>query len=142
LEKFICTLADEGITLFDRWVITKSAYKPARGNRALTNFEFVLLFSNRPNSLVLRKEVTTSFSGISFSGNIGGNLGTTPYYSDIPRQVFSAYGFDKVLDPFCGTGTSLKVASELGLEWVGCELRQDICDYISPTLPQHERLFL
>ena len=38
-------------------------------------------------------------------------------------------GIKKVVDPFCGSGTTLAVANGLGLEAVGVELAKKYCEY-------------
>jgi hypothetical protein len=137
-EELVISLRDHGVFLFDRWIMTKNSCRPYRGNRALVNFEFVLLFSRQPTSIPHPQVLSYT----TFQQEHGGrrswevsewkrqhnvptrHLRYTPYSEVIPRQVFSAYaGVDRpVLDPFCGSGTTLLVAKELGLEYVGVDI--------------------
>jgi DNA modification methylase len=121
-----------GGELFDRWAMYKKTAKPARGNRALTNFEYVLLFAQKP---WLVPDPMDSRTMTAFEASYErretlvseGSLGLTPYPSAIPRKVFQAYAVPgkSVLDPFCGSGTSLLVAKELGLDYVGVDIKPE-----------------
>lgn len=50
-----------------------------------------------------------------------------PFPEELPRRLIKLYSFygDTVLDPFAGTGTTLKAALKLGREAVGYEINQD-----------------
>lgn len=131
-EEFTLDLQTQGIHLFDRWVVTKPTAMPKRGERALTNYEFVLLFSRDPEAVKVRPDADRQkfktvipVSGSHNASNVR-VLGTTPYFPEIPRQVFSLYGHERVLDPFAGSGTSLSVAEDLGLDSVGIELNPEV----------------
>tara|TARA_B100001179_G_C18603706_1_gene412390 strand:+ start:3196 stop:4047 length:852 start_codon:yes stop_codon:yes gene_type:complete len=55
---------------------------------------------------------------------------------EIPRRLIKLYSFydDIVLDPFAGSGTTLKVAKELGRRYVGYEVMQSYEDVIQSKL--------
>ena len=43
-----------------------------------------------------------------------------------------------LFDPFAGTGTSLRVAKKFGLDFFGCEIDKDYCDFIKQNISQEE----
>lgn len=140
-EELVLTLKrDMNIHLFDRWVMVKPTAMPKRGNRALTNYEFVLLFSRHPKLVQKREGVDDNQwrTVIQAKGRHNASavkaLGTTPYAPEIPHQVFSLYGHKRVLDPFAGSGTSLVVARQLGLSAVGIELNEQIFEQTTKNL--------
>jgi DNA modification methylase len=130
-EEFTQDLKGSGITLFDRWVVVKPTAMPKRGERALTNFEFVLLYTKHDQTSIKRRECSKPDAKTVIQVRGHGSspvsvLGTTPYFKEIPLQVFDLYGHNRVLDPFCGSGTSLFAAKELGISAVGVELNAEI----------------
>jgi len=135
LEQFVTAMEELGVELFDRWVIVKPSGMPQRGQRPQTRFEFVLLFSMYRSSVKMRRNCGGS-TVISVSHHSQNNwhgkgehwfeqgaVKLTPYYPEIPQQVFALYGGpEPVLDPFAGSGTTLRVARVQSLEFVGIEL--------------------
>lgn len=59
-----------------------------------------------------------------------------PFPEELPRRCIRLYSFvgDTVLDPFAGSGTTLKVARELGRNSVGYEINPDYEDIIRKKL--------
>lgn len=55
-----------------------------------------------------------------------------PFPEELPRRCIRLYSFagDTVLDPFAGSGTTLKVARELGRNSIGYEINPDYEDII------------
>jgi len=49
-----------------------------------------------------------------------------PFPEEIPYRLIKFYSYegDLVLDPFLGSGTTIKVASHLGRKWVGYEIKK------------------
>lgn len=59
-----------------------------------------------------------------------------PFPDELPRRLIKLYSFfgDTVLDPFLGTGTTAKVALELGRKVIGYELNEDYRRLINKKL--------
>lgn len=55
-----------------------------------------------------------------------------PFPEELPRRIIKLYSFvdDTVLDPFLGTGTTMKVAKELGRNSVGYEINPKYLEII------------
>lgn len=61
-----------------------------------------------------------------------------PFPLELPRRLIKLYSFygDTVLDPFAGTGTTMKAAIELGRKAVGVELNPDYIHLIKSKVDQ------
>lgn len=61
-----------------------------------------------------------------------------PFPEDLARDHILSWSNegDTVLDPFCGSGTVLKVARKLGRRGIGIEVNPDYCDIIKKRLAQ------
>ena len=59
-----------------------------------------------------------------------------PFPAELPKRLIKLYSFwgDTVLDPFAGTGTTLKAAVELGRKAVGYELNEEYLPLIRKKL--------
>jgi site-specific DNA-methyltransferase (adenine-specific) len=59
-----------------------------------------------------------------------------PFPLELPKRLIKLYSFwgDTVLDPFAGTGTTLKAAQELGRKSIGFELNPDFIPLIKRKL--------
>jgi DNA modification methylase len=59
-----------------------------------------------------------------------------PFPDELPKRLIKLYSFfgDTVLDPFLGTGTTAKVALELGRKAIGYELNEDYKRLINKKL--------
>ena len=59
-----------------------------------------------------------------------------PFPLELPKRLIKLYSFwgDTVLDPFAGTGTTLRAAQELGRKSIGFELNPDYIPLITRKL--------
>ena len=56
-----------------------------------------------------------------------GNSHPAPFPIELPRRIIAATRPKRVLDPFCGSGTTLLAANELGLSFVGMDIVEEYC---------------
>ena len=71
-----------------------------------------------------------------------GNLDTAPFPDELVEQCL-AVGCKNggvVLDPFCGSGTTLRVALSKGFDTIGVELNAEFCEYIKQSLVKMSEL--
>ena len=47
---------------------------------------------------------------------------------------------DMVLDPFCGSGTTLMAAEKLGRQWIGMDIGKDVCELATIRLQANRQL--
>jgi site-specific DNA-methyltransferase (adenine-specific) len=59
-----------------------------------------------------------------------------PFPLALPAKVLSAVNAQSVLDPFCGSGTTLRAAKNLGLQAVGIEIEERFCEMAAQRLRQ------
>lgn len=135
-EQLVIAAGLHGCPLLDRWVLEKPSQRPQRGFRVLNPIEFVLLFTRLKPAEIEARDPTKFKTLIKAKGKTNyaagfsaKETGTTPYFIDMPRQVFAVYGGQgPVLDPFCGSGTSLIAALELGIPSVGVDISAPILE--------------
>lgn len=138
-EELVLAQYQAGVSLFDRWVVLKSgALMPQRGRHVKSAWEYVLLFADDPEAVAWSGgDGRTAFEASPARALVrppgsprpptrgGANNNTqAPFSPTIPRQVFTFHAppGGRVLDPFAGSGTTLRVAEEMGLQAVGIEI--------------------
>ena len=59
-----------------------------------------------------------------------------PFPEELPKRLIKLHSFfgDSVLDPFLGSGTTVKAAYDLGREGIGYELNKDYYDILKRKL--------
>ena len=117
------------------------------------DYEFILIFKKPGKGRVLPKEVKEASKLTKeewkeyFSGHwrFGGarQLGHEAMFpEELPRRLIKMFTFqgDTVLDPFLGSGTTVKVALELGRNGVGYEINGTFLELIQEKLGLQEKL--
>lgn len=116
------------------------------------DYEFVLLFKklgNAPKVSAAQKAasaMTTAewnqyFSGHwNFGGEKQGDGHIAMFPMELPRRLIKMFSFagERVLDPFLGSGTTIRAAMELGREGLGYEINRDFAPAIRKKLGVEE----
>ena len=118
------------------------------------DYEFVLIFKKPGNFKKVRKEIKEAskltkeewkeyFSGHwKFAG--AKQIGHEAMFPDeLPRRLIKMFSFvgDTILDPFVGSGTTIKVALELNRNAIGYEINKEFLEIIKAKLNLNKGLF-
>lgn len=61
------------------------------------------------------------------TGKVAGNKHPAPMALDLAEHLVKLSGGSRILDPFCGSGTTLIAAKRLGRQSIGIELSEEYC---------------
>jgi len=117
------------------------------------DYEFIHIFKKPGDSKKINKEIKEVsklskeewkeyFSGHWYFG-CARQLGHEAMFPDeLPRRLIKMFTFvgDTVLDPFLGSGTTVKVALELKRNGIGYEINKDFLNFIKRKINQTEKL--
>lgn len=120
------------------------------------DYEFVLLFkklgiapkvsaAQKAASAMTTAEWNQYFSGHwNFGGEKQGDGHIAMFPMELPRRLIKMFSFagERVLDPFLGSGTTIRAAMELGREGVGYEVNRDFAPAIRKKLGVEENALL
>lgn len=138
-------------------------FKPINSKRYLNqNWEFIFHFTKTGNVNIDRlsigspyvyKENIKRWNSVKEDKRCAGNVWFIPYTTinskiekgkhpaifpvELPKKCIKLHGYNeetKLLDPFCGTGTSLLACQELGINGVGIEMDKYYVDYSKERL--------
>ena len=109
-----------------------------------SRYELFIIFSQKVNSITRTFE-NTEFSASGFDNvitqntqgrNIKGHGASMPI--EIAHTLLSAFTNkdDTIVDPFAGTGTTLRASKNLGRKSIGIEIDKDYCDIAVKRLRQ------
>ena len=120
--------------LGDGWPV---AMKIRAGNAIRRNWEnkLCLLWTSvkpekrQPN---IWEDLRFKGEGYFFREHTYGHPGYTP--ESVTRRVLSLRQFNSVIDPLCGTGTTLRVAKSLGMKAIGIEIDEHWCEIAAESL--------
>jgi DNA modification methylase len=115
-------------------VIKRGAFGPCRGGWA-DQFE-IALACGKPHACVpdLWENIRLKGEGYFFTEETYGHPGYTPY--SIMRRAVELMSVESVIDPFCGTGTTLRAAKDLGRRAIGIEIEERYCEIAAKRLSQ------
>lgn len=126
---------DFGIPLRQRIIWNRGTGIDVNLRAFCTRGEYIYLFAKPEFELV-----SHSASGMGDVWNLGIESKVpdhpAPFPVSLPTRCIEATGAKSVLDPFCGSGTTLRAASDLGIRGVGFELEKKFCDLAVKRLSQ------
>ena len=115
-------------------VIPRGATGPFRGGWS-DQFEIALAIG-KPSQCVpdLWKGIRLKGEGYFFREETYGHPGYTPY--PIMAKAIELLAVVSLIDPFCGTGTSLRAAKDLGRKAIGIEICEAYCEIAAKRMSQ------
>lgn len=106
-------------------------------------FEFVLVFSKKLfrragikwglKKLIDKKEfIKYTLSLWNIMPETGIDWHPTPFPEELPRRLIKLYSYrgDVILDPFLGSGTTMKACQDLGVSCIGIEISPNYCGMV------------
>ena len=121
------------------WRRPHSLYEPAK-DRPSRSYEHIFFFVKSRyyffDKSGLPEDGTEDVWTIPARGRLNGAKDTAPFPDELVEQCLDV-GCPEggtVLDPFCGSGTTMRVASQRGHHSIGVELNRSFCDYIRREL--------
>jgi DNA modification methylase len=101
-----------------------------------TRAEYIYLFAKPEFKLI-----SHAASGMGDVWDMGIEYGVkdhpAPFPVSLPTRCIEATGARSVLDPFAGSGTTLRAAANLGVTGYGIELEEKFCHVAMTRLSQH-----
>jgi len=126
---------DFGIPLRQRIIWNRGTGIDVNLRAFCTRGEYVYLFAKPDFQLV-----SHSASGMGDVWDLGIEYSVkehpAPFPVSLPTRCIEATGARSVLDPFCGSGTTLRAAANLHVEGIGIELEAKWCDLAVSRLAQ------
>jgi site-specific DNA-methyltransferase (adenine-specific) len=111
---------DFGIPLRQRIIWNRGTGIDVNLRAFCTRGEYIYLFAKPEFSLV-----NHAASGMGDVWDLGIEYGVkghpAPFPVSLPTRCIQATGAESVLDPFCGSGTTLRAAADLGIQGVGID---------------------
>ena len=117
-------------------VVRRGASGALRGGWA-DQFETVLV-TGKPKRTVsdLWENIRLKGEGYFFREKTYGPPGYPPYRILTKSIALMTYAQETVLDPFCGTGTTLRAAKDLNRKAIGVEINEQYCEIAANRMSQ------
>lgn len=126
---------DFGIPLRQRIILDRGTGIDVNLRQFCTRGEYLFFFP-KPAMLL----ASHSASGMGDVWRIGIEYGVkdhpAPFPVSLPTRCIEATGAKSVLDPFCGSGTTLRAAADLRIKGIGVELEEKFCALTVKRLEQ------
>jgi len=124
------------------WHRENCLLEPTAKDRPSRSYEFVFMFV-KSRKYYFNKESLPNDNWAEEVWNIAprprlnGALDTAPFPDELVERCLTVgcKPNGTVLDPFCGSGTTLRVALRLGRMGMGIDLNRDFCEYAIKSLP-------
>lgn len=127
---------DFGIPLRQRIIWNRGTGIDVNLRAFCTRGEYIYLFAKPDFQLV-----SHAASGMGDVWNLGIETKVpdhpAPFPVSLPSRCIEATGAQSVLDPFAGSGTTLRAASDLHVKSIGIELEAKFCDLAIKRLDQY-----
>jgi hypothetical protein len=133
--------------------VVMGSYPYPKNGLVEIDYEFILIFKKPGQGKTVAREIKVAskltreewkeyFSGHWRFGGAKQAGHEAMFPEELPRRLIKMFSFqgDTVLDPFLGSGTTAKVALELGRNAVGYEIHEDFRGLISEKLGRRDRL--
>ncbi len=112
--------------------------EPTAKDRPWRTYEMVFMFTKSPRYTFNRSALDSEEDVWTISARPRPNKGlhSASFPEDLVRKCLDVGCPEdgEVLDPFAGTGTTLKVAVESGRSAVGVDLKTEFCEYMARSL--------
>lgn len=124
------------------WHRENCLIEPTAKDRPSRSYEFVFMFV-KSRKYYFKKDNLPDDNwaedvwNISARPKMKGSLDTAPFPDELVERCLTigCPPGGTVLDPFSGSGTTLRVAIGLGHPAIGVDLSKDFCDYVKQTIP-------
>ena len=130
------------------------SYPYPRNGHIAIDYEFILLFkklgkdkNNIPQAIKEKSKLTNEewrkyFTGHwNFAGEKQNSGHIAMFPEELPRRLIKMFSFvgENILDPFLGSGTTSKVARELGRNSIGYEINKDFLPMIEEKVGKNKK---
>jgi DNA modification methylase len=120
------------------WQRSPCLAEPSAKDRPWRTYEFIFMFAKSRRYFFNREGLDRDEDVWRFSARprSNGGLGTAPFPDELVRRCLrTGCPTDGiVLDPFVGSGTTVRVAIENGRDATGIDLNSDFCDFATRQL--------